>query len=191
MKSKVAFFSSVVSSVVGLLFCVPSMAQKPSAATSTTKVESEFYGLQRPHFGITAGVSTPEGNYDSSGEIGLNFGYQPYVPFGIGASISATRNEPRDSRPDIERTTVLGRATYNFGGETPVIRHSWVGVAAGPVFSDDGTDFAAAPILGFDIPVSSELTGSFLSVGAEAQYLVVSNEQPDSLGVNAVVKFWY
>ena len=187
MKNKIAFFSAIT----GMLFCVQSMAQKPTAATSTTKVESDYYGLQRPHFGVTAGVSTPEGNYDSSGEIGLNFGYQPYVPFGIGASISATKNEPRDSRPDVERTTVLGRATYNFGGESTLLRHSWVGVAAGPVFADDGTDFAAAPILGFDIPVNTELTGSYISLGAEAQYLVVNNDQPDSLTVNAAVKFWY
>ena len=72
-----------------------------------------------------------------------------------------------------------------------MIKHSWVGVAAGPVFANDGTDFAAAPIVGFDIPVHSELTGSYISLGAEAQYLVVNNEQPDSLTVNGAVKFWY
>jgi hypothetical protein len=187
MKNKIALFSALA----GSLICSFSMAQRPTAETSTTRMESDYYGLQRPHIGVTAGVSTPEGNYDSAGEIGMNFGYQPFVPLGLGASISTVRNAPRDNRQDIERTAVLGRGTYNFGGSNLLIKHSWMGFGLGPVFSDDGTDFAAAPIIGFDIPVNQDLAKSYFSLGAEAKYLVVSNNQPDNFTLNGAIKFWY
>ena len=164
------------------------------AQSSATKIEEDhaLFSMKRPHFGVTLGVSEPEGRYDSSGEVGVNFGYQPFVPFGFGASLSTVRNLPQENRgPDIERTTVLARGTYNFGGETPVIRHSWLGVAMGPVFSDDGTDFALAPIAGFDIPINQAQAKTYVSLGADARYLIVNNDQPDSLTVSGVVKFWY
>lgn len=185
MKNSLTILILVLSVVVG----AHTFAQSSKASVEG---ENALSNMKRPHFGVTLGVSEPEGSYDSSGEIGVNFGYQPYVPFGFGASLSSVRNLPQEDRePDIERTTLLARGTYNFGGELPVIRHTWIGAALGPVFSDDGTDFAIAPIAGFDIPINQTESKNYVSLGADAQYLIVNNDQPDSLTVSGVVKFWY
>lgn len=185
MKYIMAIFLGVLSVFVG-----------GNAISQTSQSFSEsgnaFSNLDRPHFGVNLGVSEPEGSYDSSGELGVNFGYQLFVPIGLGASVSTVRNLPQDDRgPDIERTTVLARGTFNFGGELPVIRHSWVGLAMGPVFSDDGTDFALAPIAGFDIPIQQVESKKYISLGLDAQYLIVNNDQPDSMTVSGAVKYWF
>ena len=181
---------------MALVLCVLSVFVGTYAIGQTSQATLEnknaFSNLDRPHFGVTLGVSEPEGSYDSSGELGINFGYQVFVPIGIGASVSTVRNLPQDDRgPDIERTTFLARGTFNFGGELPVIRHSWFGLAMGPVFSDDGTDFALAPIAGFDIPINQVESKNYISLGIDAQYLIVNNDQPDSLNVSGAVKYWF
>ena len=186
---------TITNIMAALVLVVGAGAMAQSGSTTVqTQVEDDgaFFNMKRPHFGVTLGVSEPEGSYDAAGEIGVNVGYQPFVPFGFGASLSSVRNLPQEDRgPDVERTTLLARGTYHISGEVPVIRHSWFGVAMGPVFSDDGTDFAIAPIAGFDIPIDQAESKNYMSLGADAQYLVVNNDQPDSLTVSGVVKFWY
>ena len=39
----------------------------------------------RTHFGINAGINNPEGSRGATPELGIDVGYQPYIPFGIGA----------------------------------------------------------------------------------------------------------
>lgn len=144
----------------------------------------------RPHVGVKLGVASPEGSYNSAPEFGLDVGFQPYVPFGAGLAITTSRNTSQANAQDLERTSILARGTYNFGGSTPVIKNSWLGVAAGPVFRRDGTDFGAAPIVGFDIPMR-EAPGSYLSLGADAKYLFISGDEADTFSVNGVVKYWF
>lgn len=182
---------------VAVFFAVQANAQTDEA--SDQKVSSTFpkpapiedaVGL-RPHVGVKVGVANPEGSYDTAPEFGLDVGFQPYVPFGLGAAVTTSRNTSKTSAHDLERTTILARGTYNFGGTTPVIKNSWLGVAAGPVFRHNGTDLGVAPILGFDIPMR-EAPGSYLSLGADAKYLAVSGtEEPDAFSVNGVVKYWF
>src|SRR3989338_3181900 len=64
----------------------------------------------RAHLGILAGYTNAEGNYDPALGYGVDWGIQPYIPFGVGAELASTENEG-----DLTRTTLLGRATYNFG----------------------------------------------------------------------------
>lgn len=144
----------------------------------------------RPHIGLKVGVASPEGSYNSAAEYGLDVGFQPYVPFGLGLGVMTSRNTSQANAQDLERTSVLARGTYNFGGTTPLIKNSWVGVAAGPVFRKDGADAAIAPIVGFDIPLR-EAPGSYLSLGADAKYLFIGGDQTDAFSLNGAVKYWF
>jgi hypothetical protein len=85
------------------------------------------------------------------------------------------------------------KGTYNFGGTTPVIKDSFVGVGVGPVIKNDGTDIAIAPLAGFDIPLKEETNHErdFYSLGLHAKYMFVSSSDPKELSVNAALKYWY
>lgn len=146
---------------------------------------SETEDDKRLHMGLTAGINDPE-NTEASPEFGINVGFQPVVPFGVGADVSTTQ---LDDGTDDQRTTVLAKGTYNFGGDVPVLRSTWIGVGAGPVIIDDKFEWAAAPIAGFDIPLSSKMH-DVLSLGVDAKYLFISDRE-DGLVASAAVKYWY
>lgn len=155
--------------------------------------EVEQEGLN-PHVGVTVGVANPEGSYRSGAEYGLNVGLQPYVPFGLGMSLTFSKNKGKEAgQRDLDRTAILVRGTYNFGGTITVIKNSFIGVATGPIVNQDATYFALAPVLGFDIPVR-EWSGkylSYLTFGAEAKYTMVSSDESDGLTVNGAIKYWF
>lgn len=181
--------------VTAVVFAVQANAADDSEKTVSSTLPKtsaiEDRAAYRPHIGVTAGIANPEGNYETAPEFGIDVGYQPYIPFGLGAMITTSRNDSKNTAHDLERTTVLVRGTYNFGGATPVIKNSWVGIAAGPVFRYDGTDIGLAPIVGFDIPIREDITASYLSLGADARYLAVSGGAADTFSVNGVVKYWF
>ncbi len=145
---------------------------------------------QRPHIGVIAGMASPEGSYYNAPLLGLNVGYQPYIPFSLGLSVTRSTNMIKGPGDDLERTTVLAQAAYNFGGNIDVVRNSWVGVAAGPIFRRDGTDTGIAPSLGFDIPIQQEADHD-VTLGASAQYLIVNSGAPDTFNLNGVIKYWF
>ena len=147
-----------------------------------------------PHVDLSMGLTSPEGSYASGVEYGLGFGFQPYVPFGLGVAMTYSSNNSKfsDTR-SLERTTVLVRGTYHFAGDIPIVRYSHVGIAAGPVINQDATYLGLTPLVGFDIPVR-EWVGeyvSYVSVGVEAKYLMVSSDESDGLTVNGALKYWF
>ena len=139
----------------------------------------------RLHMGLTAGVSSPRGDAESSPEFGINVGFQPYVPFGLGAEIITAELD----ETNVQRTSVLARGTYNFGGDIPVLRSSYLGVTAGPMFVDGDTEFAVGPLAGFDIPLQNQ-SSNFLSLGLQAKYLWTTETQ-DALSAGLALKYWY
>jgi hypothetical protein len=140
---------------------------------------------RRPHIGIIAGQTDPEGATDSQGEFGVEYGYQVSIPMGIAFEIMNTDTS------NLERTTALAKATYNFGGSTPLIRHSYVGAALGADFERSGTYVASGPLLGFDIPLRNR-ERHFVSLGANAKYLIFSRGGVDTASaLNGVIKYWY
>lgn len=142
----------------------------------------------RTHLGIVGGYVESDGNYDPTVEYGLDMGWQPYIPFGVGAELTTS------STDELTRTKLLGRATYNFGGTIPVINRSYIGAAVGPSWDSDsdteGLHLAWGPLLGFDIPFK-EVTHETLSLGMQAKYLVVEGDSPDSLIINGAMKYWF
>lgn len=171
----------------------PSLAESRSTSTFPEPREVLQEGLN-PHIDLSMGLTSPEGSYGTGLEYGIGFGFQPYVPFGLGMTMTHSSNSSKFAGTrSLERTTVLVRGTYHLAGEIPIIRYSHVGVAAGPVINQDATYMGITPLIGFDIPVR-EWVGeyiSYVSVGVEAKYLMVSSDESDGLTVNGALKYWF
>jgi len=145
----------------------------------------------RPHIGASVGAASPTDDFDNSSVFGLDFGFQPYVPFGVGAMLSTAKFTGKNGKGDLTRTTLLARGSYNFGGNIAVIRHSYVALGLGPVFDSDGTELGIAPIAGFDIPLTRDLADKVVSLGANVKYLATSGGSPEDFSLNGAVKYWY
>ncbi|MES3038714.1 MAG: hypothetical protein V4736_12475 [Bdellovibrionota bacterium] len=144
----------------------------------------------KPHFGLLAGISNPEGSYNTVGDVGLDFGFQPYIPFGLGAEVSTNNLDAKGDGEDVQQTTLLARGTYNFGGSNNLIKYSYIGLGIGSVFTSRDTKLAGAPMIGFDIPIQ-DTERNFLSLGAAAKYLIIDGGAPEQLALNGAVKYWY
>ena len=147
-------------------------------------------GEEKVHMGLNMGFNSPEGSYDSSMNLGVDVGFQPYIPFGVGAELFTTEMDRDNRNSDDQRTALLAKGTYNFGGGIPVIRHSYAGLGAGPVLTGSTWDIGIAPLAGFDIPVT-QLSGKDLTLGANIKYLATTSDTPDSFMTNFAVKYWY
>lgn len=138
------------------------------------------------HVGALGGTTNANGG--SNLEYGIDVGMQPYIPFGVGAEVSKV------DTGDLSRTKLLLRGDYNFGGPIPVIRHSYVGAAAGIAFDRrtdrDGNWLASGPLVGFDIPVTT-INNKAVTLGAQARYLFVEGSASDAASLNGQVKFWF
>lgn len=149
----------------------------------------------RPHVGVFGGIANPEQSFDSTMDYGLDVGFQPWTPIGVGLEISQLTSNRMEGnqRQDLERTNILARLTYNLGGTIPVIRYSYLGLGLGAVIDTDaykGTHSGIAPLAGFDIPLT-EAPSRFFSLGLAAKYVFVSGPSPDSTSLNGNVKYWF
>ena len=144
-----------------------------------------------PHIGLMIGSTKPEGRFDASAEFGIDIGFQPYVPFGLGLEASYSELDSELTDKKIERGTVLAKLTYNLGGNIVVLRDSYVGVGVGAVILKNETTLASAPMVGFDIPIRDRNDQASVSLGANAKFLTVEGDDPDALSINGVVKYWY
>ena len=142
----------------------------------------------KPHVGFLVGAAQPESSGKTASEVAIDVGFQPYIPFGLGAEVSHSRIDNGNSTQ--ERNTIWAKGNYSFGGATPVLKNSYVGVALGVVFKPDGTSLAVAPLLGFDIPMKEMAQGMF-SLGANMKYAIVADNELDTLILSGVVKYWY
>lgn len=138
--------------------------------------------------GVASGISSPKGDATSSTEFGVIIGFQPIVPVSAGIEANTTR---LNTDNDVRQTNVLIRSAYNFGGDIPVLRSSFVGMGLGPVFVSNRVRWAGAPLIGFDIPLSNK-TRDYLSLGLEAKYLFMTNTDVPNLFASALaLKYWF
>jgi hypothetical protein len=153
------------------------------------RTESEY----KPHFGVQAGFTNPNGSYKPALDYCLDLGFQPYVPFGLGLELGHSSSESTINQPDLVRTRLLAKGTYNFGGTIPVVRYSYLGVGLGTSFESGTTLLISTPVAGFDIPLvgsKTEEVGS-LSLGAVAKYMIYEGSNPNAFSLNGVVKAWF
>lgn len=166
-------------------------AQDTQTSTSTFPRPSEGDNTtMAPHIGLLGGMTTPEGSYDSTGSVGIDAGFQPYIPFGAGAEATYYRANGDGATSDLERTQVLAKASYNFGGTLPVIQYSYIGLGAGVVFEGSDVELVSAPMVGFDIPLK-QAANDYISLGANARYAITEGSSADAFTVNGAVKYWY
>lgn len=175
-----------------LFFCFGQLALAQSEGTSTFPKPDKPDTTEewRTHMGILAGYTNAEGDYNSALGYGVDWGIQPYIPFGVGAELASTANEG-----DLTRTTLLGRFTYNFGGMIPVIKYSYVGGMLGPVWdsesANDGVRFGIGPVAGFDLPLGKEITEKTVTLGLNARYIFVNESVADTFALNGAMKYWF
>lgn len=171
-------------------------AQQDATSTFPTPQEVSSFEEQKFHVGVRVGMVNPEESYDGAFEYGAEVGFQPYIPFSVGMELTNFSSD-NDQAADLERLKLLLKGAYNFGGNTHVIRNSFVGAGLGPVLDTIGETtrgrLGINLLAGFDIPLTD--TGSVkpnsVSLGATANYLFVSNSAPDTFGVTGLVKYWF
>lgn len=138
------------------------------------------------HIGVVGGVVNTNNSSGNDADYGLDIGYQPFVPYSLGLEATFSKSDDTAGN-DEDRTSLLAKGTYNFGGDTPVIRNSYAGVALGTILRPDNSYLAGGPMVGFDIPVADRKW----TLGANAKYLFVDGVEPDATVVNAAVKYWF
>jgi hypothetical protein len=178
-----------------MLVCFYAEAQNQSVLTTPRK--SEGREEMRPHIGALIGLSNPNDDYGTNLQYGIDVGFQPIIPFSLSMEISRVQTESSDSiDKDLDRVNLLAKANYNFGGNIPVIKNSFVGAALGPIFDNyEGVTYVRLGTglnLGADFPITSaETMQDVWSIGANVGYLLVSDTDTDTLNVAGVVKYWY
>lgn len=163
-------------------------------ATSTLPLVTEVQSteMERWHMGIFSGVTDPiEEGYDAANLTALEVGYQPIIPF--GASLEYLHESyNHDDKEDLVRDQLMFKASYHFGGETPVIRYSYAGLGLGiaeeKIGNRTNSYLATMPNLGFDIPIGEQ---EKFSLGANLRYTATSSNEADNYSINGVVKYWF
>ena len=153
--------------------------------------KSETMGEYKPSVGITLGVASPESDRRSSANYGIEWGFQPIIPFSEGIELSGFASPAGGVNPTLTRTKLMYKAAYNFGGTIPVIKDSYAGFQLGPVFDNIrnklDVELGFAPMVGFDIPIGQ----SAYSLGANANYMFVGGPNNDAFALNGVAKYWF
>lgn len=186
--------SRILTGVFVMTCSVIALAQETSTSTFPKVRGPALDGELKPHVGVILGFTEPEGRPGAGPDFGVDIGFQPYVPFGFGLEMSGSRST------EVDQTRLLVRGTYNFGGETPVIRWSYVGAGIGPVIGSEGDSdrvlLGFAPMLGFDAPIYrfeslSEGRKDYMTLGLHAKYLITEGSDPDAFSMNGVIKYWF
>jgi opacity protein-like surface antigen len=189
---------------VVLAMLVAGSAYAGDAPDSTMPKPQYVPGTYRPTIGLLGGYADQNGPIHAAVVYGAEFAYQPWVPFGVGIEVThfAASKGDLDGGEDYEfyRTAVLVKGTYNFGGEIPVLRNTYIGGKIGVVFDKEDTSvdyfsleqsrtrFAFAPVIGMDFMVCEKI-----SVGAQFSYLFTVGPEIayNTFNALAVVKYWF
>lgn len=149
----------------------------------------DTFSRGQPHIGAIGGISGLPGD-NTGGLLGVDVGFQAVDAISLGANFAMA-----GMAQDYERMTLFGKAAYNFSGDLPVIRYSFLGANVGwirdsveifPGFEATDNYLGVGPVFGFDQPFSRYWTG-----GLEAKYIFnFEDETPNSLVVLAAVKYW-
>lgn len=150
----------------------------------------------KAHIGAELGYAEPGQNFDAGAEYGINVGFQPVIPFGLGAELTTFRAS-EDTGIGLQRTKLMINGTYNFGGPIAVLKNSYVGTGVGSVFDAMGGQhnvYLGINLLGgMDFPIAQDGIGrNTFTIGGAAKYLIIPEpDVQDSFALNAQIKYWY
>jgi hypothetical protein len=201
MTTLVKSFASIVSTAAFCFaFTSTSIAATDNDATDASTGVSKTLPISRraqgvaetkPSLGVIGGMTNSSDQHRTGSAIGLEYGFQPYIPYGAAVELSLA-DQP-DQSSTLTRTKLLFKGNYNFGGNIPVIKNSYVGLGLGPVFDRlngaNDLELGVAPQIGFDIPVGEK--PSMWSLGANADYLFVGGAKSQVFALNGVAKYWF
>jgi hypothetical protein len=148
-----------------------------------------------PSIALRSGVANPDLNtYGDGWNNGIELGFRPYINFGYAFELSGFASESdNDDLPSLTRTQLLAKGLFNFAGSTPVIQYSYIGAGLGPIWDNIENDVATAigfvPTIGFDIPIENSNRG--LMLGANANYLFITADRPESFALNGNIKYQF
>jgi len=159
----------------------------------TPPKKAEGRSETKPSIALSAGMSDTDGNRRTTVGYNAEYAIQPVIPFSVGVKLGSYSTPSTSSQAALTRTNLLLTGDYNFGGDIPVIKNSYVGLELGPVLDNinnaSTVDFGLAPRIGFDIPIG-EAPQKF-SLGALADYMWIGGAKPNVFALNGVVKYWF
>jgi hypothetical protein len=81
--------------LAAMMICLGTLAHAQNEGSSTFRAPTRPYAADewRTHVGILAGYTNAEGDYNSALGYGVDWGVQPYIPFGMGVELASTENE--------------------------------------------------------------------------------------------------
>lgn len=184
------FFVSVSSL---FFFAVPSFAQEDTGLSRIVPEHRTAVGPERkPSIAVFGGVPISNGQ-QRGGAMSVEYARQPEIPFGTAVELGVAVTS-EDRQQTLTRTKLMFKGNYNFGGTTPVIRYSYVGLGLGAVLDNQNSRsdllFGFGPQLGFDIPVTRG-TDSQVSLGANANYLMIGGDRAAVTAISGVAKYWF
>jgi hypothetical protein len=179
-------------------------------ASKTFPTPQSAEGAMAPHVGLVGGFADQTGAYKPSVAYGVDAGFQPYIPFGLGiqalfynSSYDLNNTVPGYDREGLKRVEIMLRGTYNFGGDNAIVKGMYVGGKVGAVINkpyienNAGNDTSGntftrlgiAPVIGGDYMLGT----SRVSLGVEVSYLFVTGPESEMDTFQALVsaKYWF
>lgn len=186
----------IVSISTAMLTSVLAFADKDTSVGSSRTLpemrRAEGREELKPSLGVFSGFTDTQNNHLNSTAYGVEIGIQPYIPLSAALELSGYVTNSGPSRAALTRTKLMAKGSYNFGGDIPVIKDSYVGIGIGPVWDNinnkTDVEFGVAPQLGFDIPLGF---AQGFSLGANANYMFVGGAKADVFALNGIAKYWF
>lgn len=193
METRIKQITLAFAAVSFVSLAAHSAANSGTTSTTLPKLQKSTQGELKPHVGIQIGHADSGSSYGGATSYGVEVGYQPYVPLAAALELQNFSNDGAGNK--LDRTSLMAKGTYNFGGNLPILRNTFVGAGLGPIFDTAGADetnVGAKVLAGLDFPLTASgmTQEKSFSLGATAQYLAVMNAS-NSFIVNAQLKYWF
>lgn len=191
IQSKLALFKF---GALALMVTLVSGAHADRGENRTLPEQRPAEGMseQKPSIGISTGVADTQNGRNAT-SWGIEYSFQPYIPYSAAVQLNGYVSDHNGDTPTLTRTELLFKSAYNFGGEIPFIKYTYVGGLLGPVFDNiqrtTDVNLGIAPVVGFDIPLRD--WAPHLSLGANANYMLLIGPKPDVFALNGTVKYWF
>jgi hypothetical protein len=154
---------------------------------------------------ISCNAFAADGQLKGSVGYGLDMGFQPVIPFGLGlqALFYNSSYDVTGGRVGIKRAEVMAKVTYNMGGESLLTKYSYVGAKFGVLFTtpyfDNGTvtngnnytRFGIAPAIGFDAPFAGDRDQWTAGIDLSYLFVVGPETNQDTFQALAAIKYWF
>ena len=150
-------------------------------------VKAQMIGDEsRVFMGLSGGVNSPRGEYNSRPAIGLNLGWQPTGHWGYMGELVTSQ---LDGAIKEYRTSILLLGAYKVSKDVPIFGFSYTALGAGTTIIASKSNLTFMPEIGIDLPLNDKIH-EYFTLGINAKYMFIAHS-PDSFVGGAAVKYWY